>query len=151
MMSKPALSCDMNYINNMNTLIEVVKEDTQGVASDKLPNSITIAQAVLETGNGKSYAAKVKKNHFGLSEKKEVMSFDSSLDSVSMYFETLNSKPYYEKLRKKLKKGDNNINKIVNALARVYARDKEYPQKVIRIIDQCQLARFDENWKLATF
>jgi len=141
--SKQALSCDEKYIENMSGMIEEVKAETSGVASENLPTSIVLAQAILETGNGKSYSAKVRKNHFGLSKKNSLMSFDSSIDSVFKYFYTLNTKHYYKKLRQKLMKGETNLDKIVGAFASVYAEDNKYQSKVAKVIESCQLARFD--------
>lgn len=141
--SQTALSCDYTYIEKMSDLIEEVKEETSGVASRNMPTSIVLAQAVLESGNGTSPAAIYKKNHFGLSFKKKILSFGSTIESVFKYFHNLNSKRYYGKLRNKLEKGENDLGQIVTTLARTYAEDKKYPQKIIQVIDQCQLARFD--------
>ncbi|MDD2907441.1 MAG: glucosaminidase domain-containing protein [Candidatus Gracilibacteria bacterium] len=143
--SQTALSCDYSYIEKMGDLIEEVKEETDGIASKNMPTSIVLAQAVLETGNGTSTAARYKKNHFGLSFNKRILSFDSTIESVFKYFHNLNSKQYYGKLRTKLVKGKSNLGQIVTTLARTYAEDKEYSQKIIHVIDRCQLARFDDE------
>ncbi len=142
--SNQAFSCDDKYIEKMSGLIELAIEETDGVASENMPTSVILAQAIIETGNGKSYSAKVRKNHFGLSTKKGLMSFESSMDSVFKYFYILNTKPYYKKLRSKLSKGETNVERILGAFASVYAEDKRYKSKVTNVIDSCQLARFDQ-------
>ena len=141
--SSYSLSCDYNYIEKMSGLIEEVKDGTEGVASENLPTSVVLAQAILETGNGKSHAARVKNNHFGLSKKRRLMSFETSIDSVFKYFYTLNTKPYYNKLRQKLERGETNLDRIIGAFASVYAEDKGYQKKVAKVIESCELARFD--------
>lgn len=142
--SNQAFSCDDKYIEKMSGLIKHAREETDGIASKNMPTSVILAQAILETGNGKSYSAKVRKNHFGLSTKKGLMSFESSMDSVFKYFYTLNTKPYYKKLRSKLSKGETNVERILGVFASVYAEDKGYKSKVTNVIDSCQLARFDQ-------
>lgn len=145
--SKLSLSCDENYIEKMSEMIEEVKGETDGVASKNLPTSVVLAQAILETGNGTSYSAKVRNNHFGLSKKSMLMSFNSAIDSVFKYFYTLNTKPYYKHLRQKLTKGETNLDKIIGAISLVYAEDKKYQGKVIQVIEKCELTKFDWNLK----
>ncbi len=133
----------MQYIANMNEMVSTVKRETNGIVSERLPNSVVIAQAVLESGNGKSNAARVKKNHFGLSLKNGLMSFTHSIESVFSYFHTLNNNFSYKNLRKTLLREDEDVETIVGAISKPYAKDKGYQQKVLNVIEVCDLAKFD--------
>lgn len=131
----------------MNEMVSQVREETRGtgIASEKLPNSIVIAQAILESGNGKSKAARVKNNHFGLSLKSGLMSFTQSIQSVFSYFHTLNNNLSYKKLRSLLLREEEelDVEMIVGAISKPYAKDKGYQQKILNVIETCELARFD--------
>jgi flagellum-specific peptidoglycan hydrolase FlgJ len=135
-------SCNDKYINKMNCVIDEVKDETGGVAKE-IPNSIIIAQAILETGNGKSKAAKKKKNHFGLSNNGKTMHFTSTKKSVLSYLNNMNSNPAYKKLRKKLEKPEKKLDLIVDTFSCVYAQDNEYQNKIMKIINQCNLEQYD--------
>lgn len=135
-------SCDEKYINKMKCEIDEAKDETNGVAK-KMPNSIIIAQAILETGNGKSKAAIKKENHFGLSRKGKTMRFSSTKKSVLSYLKNMDANPAYGKLRKKLKKPEKKLEPIVDSFAGVYAKDNGYQRKILKIIDQCDLNQYD--------
>lgn len=140
--TKPSFSYDVKYIENMNGLIEKVKYERNGISSN-MPSSIVIAQAILESGWGKSHSAKMKKNHFGLSHKGETISFKTNEECIEFYFNNLDKSSSYKFVRKKLTKQKFRIKTLVYLLARNYAKDVNYPKKILKIIDSYDLSQYD--------
>lgn len=125
--------------------------------SHKIPASITLAQGILESGNGKSYLASKSNNHFGIKchtgwqgervyhdddEDQECFrkyqyvatsykDHSAFLTQRKRYSFLFNYKATdYKKWAKGLKKAG-------------YATDKKYPNKLIHIIERYQLYKFD--------
>jgi len=140
--SQKSLACDEDYISSMNEIIEEKKLETGNVIS-KMPNSVIIAQAIQETGYGTSRASVKKNNHFGLMSKGKTISFGSVEESVIFYLRNLDSNGAYKKLREKLQKGETNTYKILNSFSKCYAQDENYSKKILSIINQCNLRRYD--------
>jgi flagellum-specific peptidoglycan hydrolase FlgJ len=140
--TKPSFSYDIKYIENMNGLIEKVKYERDGI-SNNLPSSIVIAQAILESGWGKSHAAKMKQNHLGLSHKGKTISFQTKKECIEFYFDNLDDNSSYKGLRKKLISQKTRVNTLVYSLASNYAKDTNYPKKILKIIDSYGLNQYD--------
>lgn len=133
---------DEQYINWMSQLIKEKKQKLGNVAK-RIPTSLAIAQSVLETGYGTSYAATKRNNHFGLSPGGKLASFTSPKESVKYYLENLSMHRAYAQFRGKIHDGVNDSLILVQYLAPVYAQDKNYARDVSSIIKKCNLQRFD--------
>lgn len=81
------------------------KDELDGVVPKLMPNSVVIAQAIHESGYGRSKFAITRNNHFGLMYKGRVISFNSVDEGIISYFNNLNSHGVYKDLREKLQKG----------------------------------------------
>ena len=123
----------------------------------KIPASITLAQAILESGAGTSHLAVYANNHFGIKDKPEwkgevitnpndgqlyrkYSSIQKSYEDHSLF---LTQRPWYRSLF------DLNITDYrawAEGLHKAgYAVDKAYPQKLIRIIETYQLYLYDQD------
>ena len=122
----------------------------------KIPASITLAQAILESGGGTSPIAVSANNHFGIKDKPEwkgevitnpndgqlyrkYSSIENSYEDHSLF---LTQRPWYKALF------DLNITDYkgwaVGLQKAGYAVDKSYPEKLIRIIETYQLYVYDQ-------
>ena len=122
----------------------------------KIPASITLAQAILESGGGTSAIAVNANNHFGIKDKPEwkgevitnpndgqlyrkYSSIENSYEDHSLF---LTQRPWYKSLF------DLSITDYkgwaVGLQKAGYAVDKAYPQKLIRIIETYQLYVYDQ-------
>lgn len=133
---------DEEYINWMGKIVQEKKQKIGGFAS-LIPTSLAVAQSALETGYGKSYSARKRNNHFGLSPGGKLASFSSPRESVRYYLETLSFHNAYESFRRLIEKGEDNPFELIKPLAKVYAEDKSYAQQVKYVIKSCNLERFD--------
>ena len=124
----------------------------------KIPASITIAQGVLESGNGRSKLASKSNNHFGIKchtgwkggrvyhdddEKGECFRkykyVESSFKDHSKFLSGRRRYASLFKLRKSDYKG------WAKGLKKAgYATDKKYPKKLIKIIEDYKLYEFDK-------
>ncbi len=145
MFSSAAYSCNDEYIDYMNSIIEDTRQNIDGVVADNMPNSIIIAQAILETGYGKSRAARKQNNHFGMSSQNKIMTYDSVEENVEAYFVNLSNHNAYRKLRETLESESYNLPKIINSYAGYYAEDPKYSRKVLSVIKSCKLNSYDLN------
>ena len=123
-------------------IIEEKKEVIGGISS-MIPTSLALAQSILETGYGKSYAARSKHNHFGLSKRGKLKKFESAHESVTYYLETLRNHFAYEKFRDLLIKGVKSPFVLISQIAPAYAEDKKYSRRIQSLISACDLERFD--------
>lgn len=143
----------LNYIKNFAPLaiIEMKKF--------KIPASITLAQGVLESGSGKSELALKSNNHFGVKCHKEwrgdyvrydddkknecFRKYDHPIGSFKDHSLFLTKRGRYSflfKLRKDDYKG------WARGLKKAgYATDPKYPKKLIKIIEDYQLYRYDDE------
>lgn len=133
---------DMEYINWMSDIVQRKKEKLGGLAK-RIPTSLAVAQAALETGYGESYSAQKRKNHFGLMSGNKHIVFSSSKESAETYLETVSEKPYYKTVQNLLKKGENDPFKLLKAIAPIFAQDKEYVAKISAVIRSCDLTSLD--------
>jgi flagellum-specific peptidoglycan hydrolase FlgJ len=124
----------------------------------KIPASITLAQGILESGNGRSVLARKSNNHFGIKchrgwQGKRVYHDDDKKDDCfrkytyvensytdhSKFLTGRNRYAFLFKIRKK------NYKKWAKGLKKAgYATDRKYPSKLIRIIESYQLYQFDK-------
>ena len=124
----------------------------------KIPASITLAQGILESGNGRSTLASKSNNHFGIKchrgwtgervyhddDKKDdcFRKYDYVEHSYNDHSKFLTGRKRYAflfKLRKTDYKG------WAKGLKKAgYATDKKYPKKLIKIIQTYQLFAFDK-------
>lgn len=143
----------LNYIKNFAPLaiIEMKKF--------KIPASITLAQGVVESGSGKSELALKSNNHFGVKCHKEwkgdyvrydddrknecFRKYDHPIGSFKDHSLFLTKRGRYSflfKLRKNDYKG------WARGLKKAgYATDPKYPKKLIKIIEDYQLYRYDDE------
>ncbi len=135
----------MEYITWISEIIEHKKVKLGGLAK-QIPTSLAVAQAAHETGYGKSYSAKKRNNHFGLTYKKGYSVFSTAKESAEKYLETLTENNSYENLQKKLKAGEDNPFQLLQIIAPIYAEDKDYAKRVSAMIRSCDLRQLD--WTL---
>jgi flagellum-specific peptidoglycan hydrolase FlgJ len=126
-----------------------------------IPASITLAQGILESGNGRSQLASKSNNHFGIKchvgwkgqkvyhdddEKGECFRKYKFVEtSYKDHSEFLSGRRRYEKLFK-LRKSD--YKGWAKGLKKAgYATDKKYPKKIIKIIETYNLYEFDKFTK----
>lgn len=124
----------------------------------KIPASITLAQGILESGNGRSGLATKSNNHFGIKchtgwkgekvyhdddEKGECFrKYKYVQTSYKDHSKFLTGRKRYEKLFK-LRKSD--YKGWARGLKKAgYATDKKYPKKLIKIIETYKLYEFDK-------
>ncbi len=127
----------------------------------EIPASITLAQGILESGNGRSQLASKSNNHFGIKchtgwqgervyhdddEKGECFrKYKYVLTSYKDHSEFLSGRRRYAALFK-LRKSD--YKGWAKGLKKAgYATDKKYPKKLIKIIEDYRLYEFDKVTK----
>ncbi len=110
-----------------------------------IPSAVILAIAYYESGGGKSRAAKLLNNHFGIVGINNLMSthniksrykyFDSVLSSYQAFCLLVSSRKYYSNV----KDSDDN-KKWVNAIASGgYAHSDKWPSKILSIIKSYNL------------
>ena len=133
---------------------EIAKEN---MVRDGIPASITLGQAILESGAGTGPLSMQANNHFGIKCHKEwngpsikhtddeedecFRKYSDPSDSFRDHSYFLTSRPRYSALFK-LEKGD--YRKWAKGLkAAGYATDPKYPDKLLSLIERYDLQRFD--------
>ena len=123
-----------------------------------IPASITLAQGLLESNAGDSKLAVVSKNHFGIKCKKKCLGctcrnygddtrydmfrvFESAAESFREHSELLNT-PRYAKLKQH---GTDYVKWAHGLKACGYATDKRYGHKLVKIIENLGLDRYDRG------
>ncbi len=113
-----------------------------GAEAKKVPNSLIIAQAGLESGWGTSTITRTKNNILGLTKGgKKYASFTSLKDGFKYYLKALITNPLHEDFRDTLEKTKNPL-RLIRSLGS-YAEDSEYQKKLHTIIVTNNLRRFD--------
>ena len=124
----------------------------------KIPASITLAQGILESGNGRSVLATKSNNHFGIKchrgwkgervyhddDKKDdcFRKYTYVEDSYTDHSKFLTGRKRYAFLFKLRQK---NYKRWAKGLKKAgYATDRKYPSKLIQIIESYQLYEFDK-------
>ena len=124
----------------------------------KIPASITLAQGILESGNGNSRLSKEANNHFGIKcgsswTGKSIKHHDDKRNECfRVYSSPWGSYRDHSKFLTVNKRYSNLFNhKITDYKSWAYglkkagyATDKKYPKRLIKIIEDHQLYRFDE-------
>ena len=124
----------------------------------KIPASITLAQGVLESGNGNSVLAKKSNNHFGIKchtqwQGERVYHDDDEAQECFRKYEFVETSynDHSEFLTKRSRYaflfnyGIKDYKKWAKGLKKAgYATDKKYPNKLIRIIETYKLYEFDK-------
>lgn len=123
-----------------------------------IPASITLAQGILESGSGSSRLAKENNNHFGMKcfqrkckkghcsnfeddhHKDFFVKYESAWFSYRAHSELLSGKRY-----RGLKSHGNNYREWALGLEELgYATSRQYAEKLIRLIEQLELYRYDQ-------
>jgi LysM repeat protein len=150
--SPKALPAYQNYIN-MYSALAVKKQKEFGI-----PASITLAQGLLESGGGESVLARKANNHFGIKchdwkgatiyhnsdGKNECFrKYTHAEESYSDHSRFLKDRPRYSEL---FKLNVRNYKGWAKGLQKCgYATDKTYADKLIRLIEDYELYRFDSD------
>ena len=141
-----------NYIS---TYSDVARQKMQ---EHKIPASITLAQGILESAAGKSELATKANNHFGIKCHKSwtgktyhkdddkrnecFRKYSSPLESFEDHSQFLKAARYEELFTLKI----TDYKGWANGLKKAgYATDNQYPQKLIRIIEEYDLAQYDRQ------
>ena len=158
-LNKIAEKYSIEYVNKHK--LDLVEEILKNV--DVIPNSIALAQAAIESGWGKSRFATEYNALFGeytydtdegviplqrdLGEKHLIKAFSSYDNSVSSYFENINTHPAYKDFRAvrnimRSKNNFSNINLLVNNL-HTYAENENYVNILKDVIKKNDFNKFD--------
>ncbi len=130
-----------------------------------IPASITMAQGILESGSGASHLAKISNNHFGIKcksnwtgatvshdddEKGECFRAYPSVEaSYADHAEFLKNSPRYATL---FTYDTDDYKKWAYGLKRAgYATAKDYPQRLMSIIESCDLSVLDQEGGMAKY
>ena len=145
-----------------NTTAEAYIEQFKNIAiqemnANGIPASITLAQGLLESGNGKSDLATQANNHFGIKCHKEwtgpsikytddeenecFRKYDDPSQSFKDHSYFLTSRPRYAELFEFEK--DDYRSWAYGLKAAGYATDLKYPDKLIGLIERYQLNKYD--------
>jgi flagellum-specific peptidoglycan hydrolase FlgJ len=121
-----------------------------------IPASITLAQGLLESNAGDSKLARESNNHFGIKCRRKCRgctcrnySDDSHYDMFRVFTDPLESFREHSNLLqldryRKLKTYGKDYRKWAHGLKRAgYATDKRYAHKLIKIIEELELTRYD--------
>ena len=140
--------CNDQYLDKVAKVISKEKLSLNDEIVKNMPTSIIVAQNILESSCGTSKAAKERRNFYGLRGKKVYFSLQESTRS---YLVNLANHNAYKKTREKISKKEK-LSSIIKALAKPYAEDREYAEKLIDVIDSYDLERYDEesNIKIAS-
>lgn len=148
--------------------IEVISNELAGTKTDIL-KSVTIAQAILESNWGQSYLSKYAKNLFGIKASSDwqgayieaktkeqdkagnettilakFRKYDSYKDSILDHDKFFTSTPWRVKNYKRVLEATDYIQQATALQMCGYATDTKYAAKLINLIEQHKLQRFDE-------
>lgn len=116
---------------------------------DIVPPSLALAQAILETGGGRSHAALKKNSTFGhMATKTKVQKFESLQHSVEAYVKNLNRHMAYASFRKEragLRKGNKDLCgiKLASCLLKYSVRGPAYTRDLQNLIRNFKLKSYD--------
>lgn len=129
------------FIENILPEINKAKESVGGLAND-IPNSLIIAQAILESKGGKSKLARKNKNIFGLKKGRKYGNFSSLSDCLEFYLRNYISNKAYSLFVDNIKGGEKDSIKLLVFLES-YAQDKRYKYLVTSVILENNLKYYD--------
>lgn len=115
---------------------------------DEIPTSLALAQAIVETGWGSSFAARHKNALFGITLKSGVKSYDNAYASVLDYMRNLNTHYAYKSMRllrqSMRQKGENLDSKQLIKKMPLYCEYRNrYIRQVTSLMNQNDLHHFD--------
>lgn len=131
-----------DFISEVLPDIEKAKDDIGGIAV-KIPASLVLAQAIHESGWGKSGMAKNRKNLFGIKRGKNYAKFVDFEAGIKYYLRTLSTHKAYKDFRKHLGSNSLTLLKYLDD----YAQDPEYTRKLKKIINSNNLLVLDSWFK----
>lgn len=140
---KFSMICSFYQSNNIEELLERVAP---------VPNSLAIAQAILESGFGSHDFMRNKNAFFGMmKDRKQLYSFDTLLESVVAYTKTLNANLCYKQFRREraaLIRKSQKIDgiKLSRFLGKYYV-SKIYNRQVLTLIKEYNLTEFDQSYR----
>lgn len=135
------------FISDLHESIEEVKRNSSDPIAVRIPNSLIIGIATLETGYGTSYKARKKLNYFGLkSGGEKYASFSNMNESVECFLKNLSQKEYYYKFQLAIKNGERNPHKLLSLIDEIYSNNSiDYAKKIKSIIKRYDLQKYDQN------
>lgn len=88
--------------------LEIIQDakNKVGGLSIKIPNSLILAQIILESGWGTSKLYKKRNNPLGLKNGRKYAFFETKLDAVIYYLENLSEHTAYSQFRQMLSRGE---------------------------------------------
>lgn len=122
-------------------IIQEAKEKVGGI-SIKIPNSLILAQIIIESGWGTSRLYKKRNNPLGLKNGKKYAVFETKLDAVIYYLENLSEHTAYSQFRRILLRGENNVIRLIPFISS-YAEDDGYGDLLNVIIAENKLSKYD--------
>lgn len=132
-----------NFIRFLLPLIKDVKAELGGEYT-KIPNSLIIAQAAVETGWGYRYPLG---NLFGIAVNGKYKKFSSEKEGIKFFLENLLSHSAYKDFQEKIDRGETDSINLVSSLKKYTSEDENYLQKVKSIIRREKLQEYDTWWK----
>jgi len=138
---KFSIICSFYRSNNITELLERVAP---------VPNSLAVAQAILESGFGSYDFMRNRNAFFGMMRDSEhLCSFDTLLESVVAYTKTLNVNICYKQFRKERASLISRTQKIdgvrLSKFLGKYSVSRAYNQKVLTLIKEHNLTKLDQS------
>jgi flagellum-specific peptidoglycan hydrolase FlgJ len=144
--------CEVSAKYTPKTYIETFKgQSVQLMQETGIPASIILGIAFLESGFGNSKNCVLLHNHFGIIGKNNLKErglkyksrykyYESDSASFVAFCQTVQSKPYYEKL-----KGQTKTNVWLKKIGRTYSQSyKKWMKRVLNIIQKYHLKNYDK-------
>jgi Bax protein len=139
------------FISGLFNAIVNVKSSFTNEVAVRIPNSLIIGMASLESGYGTSFMAKTKNNYFGMKSGSNYAKFHNLSDSVEAYLRNLSTNVAYKKFQLAILNGEKNPHKLLALIASTYSGNEgDYARKVKGIISSNSLDRFDNSKLLAS-
>jgi hypothetical protein len=134
------------FISGLFTTIVNVKNSFTNEVAVRIPNSLIIGMASLESGYGTSSMARTKNNYFGMKSGSNFAKFHNLSDSVEAYLRNLSTNKAYKKFQLAILRGEQNPHKLLALIALTYSGNEgDYARKVKGIISSNSLDRFDNS------
>lgn len=140
---KFSMICSFYQSNNIDELLRRVAP---------VPNSLAIAQAILESGFGSHDFMRSRNAFFGMMKNsKQLYSFDTLLESVVAYTKTLNVNASYRQFRAErsnfIRKSQTIDGVKLSKFLGKYYVSKIYDKQVISLIKEHKLTEFDHSYR----
>ncbi|MDQ1433127.1 MAG: Bax protein [Patescibacteria group bacterium] len=134
------------FISKLFAIILNVKSSFTNEVAVRIPNSLIIGMASLESGYGTSSMARNKNNYFGMKSGNSYTKFHNLSDSVKVYLQNLSTNNAYKKFQLAILNGEENPHKLLALIALKYSGNEgDYAKKVKNIIASNSLIRFDDS------